>query len=102
MSSQSTSGSSTSHAGSNGPGSNAQAVGDGPDGHGHDELGHGHSIAAWAGVTTCLVGFLILSLAVVFPSLTWGIIGGVVIVASMVVGGVLAKMGYGVKGKNTR
>ncbi len=52
-----------------------------------DEHGHGHSVAAWAGVAVCLVGFLILSLAVVFPSLTWGIIGGVVILASLVVAG---------------
>lgn len=63
-----------------------------------DEHGHGHSVAAWAGVGVCLVGFLILSLAVVFPSLTWGIIGGVVILASLVVAGGLAKAGYGVKG----
>lgn len=62
-----------------------------------DEHGHGHSLAAWAGVTTCLVGFLILCLAVVFPSLVWGIIGGVVILASLVVSYALAKAGYGVK-----
>ncbi|MEZ0163635.1 HGxxPAAW family protein [Kineococcus sp. LSe6-4] len=63
-----------------------------------DEHGHGHSIAAWAGVGVCLVGFLILCLAVVFPSLTWGIVGGVVILGSLVVSAVLAKAGYGVKG----
>lgn len=63
-----------------------------------DEHGHGHSIAAWAGVGVCLVGFLILSLAIVFPSMTWGIIGGVVILASLPVAGGLAKAGYGVKG----
>jgi len=62
-----------------------------------DEHGHGHSLAAWAGVTTCLVGFLILCLAVVFPSLVWGIIGGVVILASLAVSYGLAKAGHGVK-----
>ncbi|MFD0481164.1 HGxxPAAW family protein [Kineococcus sp. GCM10028916] len=62
-----------------------------------DEHGHGHSVAAWAGVAVCLAGFLILCLAIVFPSLTWGIIGGVVIVASLAVAGGLAKAGYGVK-----
>jgi hypothetical protein len=62
-----------------------------------EEHGHGHSVAAWAGVTVCLVGFLILCLAVVFPSWTWGIIGGVVILASLPVAGGLAKAGYGVK-----
>ncbi|MEZ0493011.1 HGxxPAAW family protein [Kineococcus sp. TBRC 1896] len=63
-----------------------------------DEHGHGHSIAAWAGVGVCLLGFLILCLAIVFPSLVWGIVGSVVILASLVVAGALAKAGYGVKG----
>ncbi|ABS04431.1 hypothetical protein Krad_2967 [Kineococcus radiotolerans SRS30216 = ATCC BAA-149] len=63
-----------------------------------DEHGHGHSVAAWAGVAVCLLGFLILCLAVVFPSWTWGIVGGVVILASLVVAAVLARAGYGVKG----
>ena len=63
-----------------------------------DEHGHGHSVAAWAGVAVCLLGFLVLCLAVVFPSLTWGIVGGVVILASLVVAGGLARAGYGVKG----
>ncbi|WP_337060595.1 HGxxPAAW family protein [Kineococcus sp. G2] len=61
-----------------------------------DEHGHGHSVAGWAGVGTALVGFLILSLAVVFTSLLWGIIGGVVILASLVVAYVLSKTGRGV------
>ncbi|MGI4896077.1 MAG: HGxxPAAW family protein [Janthinobacterium lividum] len=62
-----------------------------------DEHGHGHSVAAWAGVATCLAGFLILCLAVVFPSLLWGIIGGAVILASLVVSAALSRAGYGVK-----
>ena len=62
-----------------------------------DEHGHGHSVAAWAGVTTCLVGFLVLCLAVVFTSFVWGIVGGVVILASLVVSYGLAKAGHGVK-----
>jgi hypothetical protein len=65
-----------------------------------EEHGHGHSVAAWAGVAVCLVGFLILCLAIVFPSWTWGIVGSVVILASLVVAGGLAKAGYGVKGSD--
>ncbi|WP_369052214.1 HGxxPAAW family protein [Kineococcus terrestris] len=67
-----------------------------PDG-AHDELGHGHSVAAWAGVGIALVGFLILCLAVVFPSLVWGVVGSVVILASLVASFALSKAGYGVK-----
>ena len=62
-----------------------------------DEHGHGHTVAAWAGVATGLLGFLVLGLAVVFPSLTWGIIGGVIILLALVVASVLSRMGYGVK-----
>ncbi|WP_432498120.1 HGxxPAAW family protein [Kineococcus gypseus] len=62
-----------------------------------EEHGHGHTVAAWAGVGTALVGFLVLSLAVVFTSLVWGIVGGVVILASMAVGWGLSRAGYGVK-----
>ncbi|WP_432487684.1 HGxxPAAW family protein [Kineococcus sp. SYSU DK018] len=61
------------------------------------EHGHGHSVAAWAGVATALVGFLVLCLAVVFTSLVWGIVGGVIILASLVVGYALSKAGHGVK-----
>ena len=62
-----------------------------------EEHGHGHSVAAWAGVGTCLVGFLVLCLAVVFTNLVSGIVGGVIILASLVVSYGLAKAGYGVK-----
>ena len=62
-----------------------------------DEHGHGHSVAAWAGVGVCLVGFLVLSLAVVGTSLVWGIVGSAIILASLVVAAVLSKAGYGVK-----
>ncbi|WP_432503812.1 HGxxPAAW family protein [Kineococcus arenarius] len=62
-----------------------------------EEHGHGHSVAAWAGVCTAFAGFFILCLAVVFTTLVWGIVGGVLVVAAPVVGYVLSKAGHGVK-----
>ncbi|NAZ85530.1 HGxxPAAW family protein [Kineococcus indalonis] len=67
-----------------------------------EEHGHGHSLAAWAGVATCLVGFLVLSLAVVFTHLVSGIVGGAIILASLVVSYGLAKAGHGVKDSHGR
>ena len=68
-----------------------------------DEHGHGNTPAAWAAVGICLVGSLIASLAVVFTSLTWGIIGGVLAaVVAPVVGKVLSAKGYGVESESGR
>jgi hypothetical protein len=58
---------------------------------------HGHSMAAWAAVGIILVGALVMSLAVVFPSVLWFVIGAVIVVAGAVTGKVLAMAGYGDK-----
>ena len=62
-----------------------------------DEHGHGNTPAAWAAVGLCLVGSLVVSLAVVFTSLVWAIIGSVVVLAGPVVGKVLSAAGHGAK-----
>lgn len=63
----------------------------------HDPYGHGHSVAAWTAVGVVLVGFLVMSIAVVITE-TWMLVAGAVIAA---VGGVLGKlltaMGFGTK-----
>ena len=58
---------------------------------------HGHSVAAWTAVVVILVGSVVMSLAVVFPSLTWFIIGAVIVVLGIIAGKVLAMAGYGDK-----
>ncbi|HEU4997558.1 MAG TPA: HGxxPAAW family protein [Lapillicoccus sp.] len=58
---------------------------------------HGHSLAAWTAVVVILVGTVVMSLAVVFPSLTWFIVGAVIVVLGIVAGKVLAMAGYGDK-----
>jgi uncharacterized membrane protein len=64
----------------------------------HDEHeSHGHSVAAWTAVVVILVGSVVMSLAVVFPSLTWFIVGAVIVVLGIVAGKVLAMAGYGDK-----
>ena len=63
-----------------------------------DEHGHGSTPAAWAAVGLCLVGGLVASLAVVFTHVPTGIVGGVLMLASPVLGRVLSGMGYGAKG----
>ena len=58
---------------------------------------HGHSVAAWTAVVVILVGSVVMSLAVVFPSLTWFKIGAVIVVLGIIAGKVLAMAGYGDK-----
>jgi hypothetical protein len=68
------------------------------DGVNHDEHeSHGHSVAAWTAVVVILVGTVIMSLAVVFPSVLWFVVGAVVVVLGIVAGKVLAMAGYGHK-----
>jgi len=68
----------------------------------HEDPGHGNSVAAWTAVIVATVG---VSLA------TWGYLtqtdvlmytGAVVMVISIVVGPVLAKLGFGVAGKSSK
>lgn len=58
---------------------------------------HGHSVAAWTGVAIILAATIIMALAVVFPDTTWFVVGAVLVVVGVVVGRVLAMMGYGAK-----
>lgn len=60
--------------------------------------GHGHSPAAWTAVVIMLLGF---TAGTVFfcldqPTLVWA--SGVVVVLGPIIGWILAKAGYGVKG----
>ncbi len=59
----------------------------------HDH--HGHSTAAWTAVTILIVGSLVMSLAVVFPSVLWFVVGVVILVLGVVAGKVLSMAGYG-------
>jgi hypothetical protein len=64
-----------------------------------NEPGHGHSPAAWTAVIIMLVGF---TLGTVFffldiPALVWA--SAVIVLIGLIVGGVLARMGYGAHGE---
>ncbi|MFK0401172.1 HGxxPAAW family protein [Microbacterium sp. NPDC090225] len=60
--------------------------------------GHGHSPAAWTAVVIMLVGFTAATVAFCFeqPTLVW--ITAALIPIGALVGWILAKAGYGVKG----
>ena len=66
--------------------------------HTADEPGHGNSPAAWVAVTIMLVAVAGGTIAFWFelPWLVWAFAG--LLVVGLIVGGVLAKLGYGVKG----
>lgn len=64
----------------------------------HGDPGHGDSPAAWTAVVVMLIG---IAAGTVFfflhmPTLVWVCVG--VVALGLVLGGVLAKAGYGVKG----
>ena len=59
----------------------------------HD--GHGRSVAAWTAVGILLVASAVMSLAVVFASVPWFVVGVVVAVLGVAAGKVLAMAGYG-------
>ncbi|MBQ3357631.1 MULTISPECIES: HGxxPAAW family protein [Microbacterium] len=60
--------------------------------------GHGHSPAAWTAVVIMLIGFTAATVAFCFeqPTLVW--ITAALIPIGALVGWILAKAGYGVKG----
>lgn len=60
---------------------------------------HGNSVAAWAGVTVMMVGFLAGAIGVASGQVLLLPVGGVVVVAGVVLGKVLTSMGLGVSGK---
>jgi ABC-type Na+ efflux pump permease subunit len=66
----------------------------------HDSVdpGHGHSPAAWTAVTIMLVAFVIGTVAF-FLALEWLVwASAVLLVAGLIVGWVMARVGYGVGG----
>lgn len=71
---------------------------DKPTGGGHG--GHGHSLAAWVAVAVMLVGFAVMSFAVVGTSVAWFVGGVVVTVFGAVLGKVLSAMGFGAGGRD--
>ena len=56
---------------------------------------HGHSTAAWTGVGVIMLGFLIMSIAVVITSLWWFVAGSAVVVVGGILWKVLGAMGFG-------
>ncbi|MEO3935514.1 HGxxPAAW family protein [Dermatophilaceae bacterium Soc4.6] len=56
---------------------------------------HGHSTAAWTGVGGVMLGSLVMSLAVIFPSIAWFVIGAVIVVAAAAAGKILSLAGFG-------
>ncbi|MDR6868526.1 hydrogenase-4 membrane subunit HyfE [Microbacterium resistens] len=60
--------------------------------------GHGHSPAAWTAVVIMLVGVTIGTTAFFFdlPAIVWA--SAVLVLVGLIVGWILAKAGYGVKG----
>jgi len=63
-----------------------------------NESGHGNSPAAWVAVVIMLVGFAGGTLAFWFDQPTLVFVSVGVVVLGLIAGGVLAKLGYGVKG----
>lgn len=65
-----------------------------------DEPGHGHSPASWTAVTIMLVAFVIGTVAFFLniPWLVWASAG--LLVAGLITGWIMARVGYGVDGVN--
>lgn len=68
--------------------------------HDSNDPGHGHSTAAWSAVIVAVLGVTLLTLGVCLPDTAITIVGTIITVVSFFVGPVLAKLGYGVAGKN--
>jgi hypothetical protein len=56
---------------------------------------HGNSVAAWSMVLIVGIGSLLASIGVAVPSMTFVVIGAVVIVIGLIVGKVMSLAGYG-------
>ncbi|MCU1569857.1 MAG: hypothetical protein JWR33_598 [Naasia sp.] len=70
----------------------------------HSEPGHGDSPAAWTAVVVMLIGFAV-GTAALFLDATYDVqlmwlvwVGAVIVVLGLLIGAVLAKLGYGVRG----
>jgi len=64
----------------------------------HIEPGEGHSPAAWVAVTVMLIGIAVSTLALFIGQLWLIIAGVVVVVVGALLGFILSKAGYGVRG----
>lgn len=67
-----------------------------------DELGHGNSIAAWTAVIVAMIGISLATLGWVMLSDLMMYVGGGLSVSALIIGPVLAKLGYGVAGKSAK
>lgn len=60
--------------------------------------GHGHSPAAWTAVVVMLLGFVIGTVAFCFEQPVFVYVGFGVIVVGLILGWILSRAGYGVRG----
>lgn len=58
---------------------------------------HGHSVAAWTAVGTIMLGSLVMSIAVIFPSVLFFVVGTVICVIGAALGKILSMAGMGAK-----
>lgn len=61
-----------------------------------NEPGHGNSVAAWSAVITAIVGVSVATVGIVLPNTVLTVVGSILTVASIPLGPVLAKLGYGI------
>jgi hypothetical protein len=60
---------------------------------------HGNSVAAWTGVAIIMVGFLVMTIAVVARTFPMFIVGAALVPVGAIVGKVLSAMGFGISGR---
>ena len=60
---------------------------------------HGQSVASWTAVGIMMLGFLIMSIAVVIATVWVFVLGAVVVVLGAIAGRLLSAMGFGVSGR---
>ncbi len=62
------------------------------------DSGHGDSPAAWAAVAIMLAGVFVGTLALFLDNMPGVIIGAVIVPVGLIIGAVLARLGYGAHG----
>lgn len=67
-----------------------------------DEPGHGNSVAAWSAVTVAILGVSTITLGYLTGMTIVTYIGAALSVASIPLGPIMAKLGYGVAGKSKK